>query len=426
MRNCRAGFTLALVLLVAPALSVAAAGSAETTAAVKLTIAGRDGSYGDAMQYAADEYTKQHPNVTFDVLKLPYDTQYQKVVIDMRSGTGTYDLIMIDDPNAPQFQKAGWLADLGALLSAKNMKLDPDIIDTTVRLGRYPYSDSGTLYALPHVGNVEMFAYRNDLFDRYGLPKPETWDSVLAAAQKLSQADKNVTPVVFRGVKGNPIVSGFLPIYWAYGASILDGDKAVLDSPQALAALQYFLKLKPYAPQGVDTWNSAQVRDALYGGRAAIATEVWPSWVGDLDNPEKSQVAGKVTITAHPREVDKSSPLLGAWLLGIPKASKHQDAALSYLLYVTGKDMQIQLADRFGIAPSRASVLEDPALLKKYPWFPGQEQALRNARARPRTNKWPEIESNFGTYLQLALIGSSSPADALKGANGKVQEIMQQ
>ncbi len=424
MRKQCAGLLLALLLLAVPALSVLAGGQTEA-ATVKLTIAGRDGSYGDAMQYAADEYTKQHPNVTFDVLKLPYNTQYEKVVIDMRSGTGTYDLIMIDDPNAPQFQKAGWLADVGALLSARNMKLDPDIIATTVRLCRYPYSDSGTLYALPHVGNVEMFAYRHDLFDRYGLPKPQTWDNVLAAAQKLSQADKSVTPVVFRGVKGNPIVSGFLPIYWAFGASILEGEKPALDSQQALAALQFFLKLKPYAPQGVDTWNSAQVRDALYAGRAAVATEVWPSWVGDLNNPDKSQVVGKVTVTTHPREVDKSSPLLGAWLLGIPKASNHQDASLSFLLYVTGKEAQIQLADRFGLAPTRASVLEDPDLLKKYTWFPAQEQSLKNARARPRTNKWPEIESNFGTYLQLALIGSSSPAEALKTANSKVQEVLQ-
>ncbi len=414
-----------LVLLLAPVFFVLASPQPEATGPVKLTIAGRDGVYGNAMQYATDEYTKGHPDVTFDVLKLPYNSQYEKVVIDMKSGTGSYDLIMIDDPNAPQFQKAGWLASLDGMLKSKGETLDPDFISAAVKLGRYPYADSGTLYALPHVGNVEMFAYRTDLFDKYGLAKPATWDDVLADAQKLKQMDPNVTPVGFRGVKGNPIVSGFLPIFWAFGANVLENNKATVDSPQALAALQYFLKLKAYAPQAVDTWNSAQVRDALYGGRLAMVTEVWPSWVGDLNNPDKSQVVGKVMVTAHPRETAPSSPVIGAWLLGIPKASKNQSAAFDFLMYVTGKDMQIQLADQFGIAPSRKSAFQDPGLLKKYPWFPGQEAALENARARARTNKWPEIETTFGTYLQLALIGQMSAQDALKTANEKIQEIIQ-
>jgi multiple sugar transport system substrate-binding protein len=419
------GILVLLTLLLVPALAVLAAGQKEA-GPVKLVIAGRDGVYGDAMQYAADAYVQQHPNVSFDVLKLPYNTQYEKVVIDMRSGTGSYDLIMIDDPNAPQFQKAGWLADLGAMLKQKGMSLSPDFVETTVRLCRYPYSDSGTLYALPHVGNVEMFAYRKDLFQSYSLPDPSSWDNVLAAAQKLSRVDTGVTPVVFRGVKGNPIVSGFLPMYWAFGARILVEDKPQLDSAQALKALQFFLQLKQYAPEGVDTWNTAQVRDALYSGRAAVATEVWPSWVGDLENPEKSQVVGKVTIATPPGQVDKSSPVLGAWLLGIPKASKYQDASFAFLLFVTDTQMQTELADNFGLAPTRASVLQDAQLIKKFPWFPAEAEALKNAMARPRTNKWPEIESNFGTYLQLALIGSMGAAEALKATNEKVAEIMQQ
>ncbi|HUZ18339.1 MAG TPA: ABC transporter substrate-binding protein [Spirochaetia bacterium] len=424
-------FALSLILILTPLVLLFAKGQPESGVAqqgapVQLTIAGRDGVYGDAMQYATDAYTKLHPNVTFQVLKLPYDSQYQKVVIDMKSGTGTYDLIMIDDPNAPQFMKAGWLASLDQQLSQRGEKLDPDLISAAVRVGRYPYSDSGTLYALPHVGNVEMFAFRKDLIAKYGLAVPKTWTDVLADAKALKADDPSVTPIIFRGVKGNPIVSGFLPILWAFGGEVLNGDTAAVDSPQALAALNFFLSLKPYAPQGVDTWNAAQVRDALYSGSAAIATEVWPSWVGDLENPDKSKVVGKVTVAAPPSQTSQSAAVIGAWLLGIPKDSHYVSSAFDFLMYVTGKEMQTQLADQFGIAPSRKSVLEDPQLQKKFPWFPGQEQALENGRARARTSHWPEIETTFGTYLQLALIGQMSAQDALKTANDKIQAIVSQ
>ncbi len=147
---------------------------------------------------------------------------------------------------------------------------------------------------------------------------------------------------------------------------------------------------------------------------------------GDLENPEKSKVVGEVTVAAPPSQTANSSAVIGAWLLGIPKDSHHVSAAFDFLSDITGKEMQIQLADKFGIAPSRKSVFLDPNLLKKYPWFPGQEQALENGRARARTNKWPEIEAAFGTYLQLALIGQMSAQDALKAANDKIQQIVQQ
>lgn len=418
------------VLLLSTAILAFANGQSEKgstkASAVQLTIAGRNGVYGEAMQYAANAYTKLHPNVTFEVLKLPYSTQYQKVVIDMRSGTGTYDLIMIDDPNAPQFMKAGWLTNLGSELKAHNETLSSDFISAAVRVGRYPYASSGTLYALPLVGNVEMFAYRKDLIAKYGLAVPKTWSNVLADAKALKKLDPSVTPIIFRGVKGNPIVTGFLPIFWSFGASVLHDGKAAVDSPQALAALKFFLSLKPYAPQAVDTWNAAQVRDALYSGRGAIATEVWPSWVGGLEDPAKSKVVGDVAITAPPGQVQKSQAVIGAWLLGVPKDSHHKNAAFDFLMYATGKKMQIQLADKYGIAPSRKSAFEDAALVKKYPWFPGQEQALEHARARPRTGKWTEIQSAFGEYLQLALIGQMSPQKALQQANAKIDRILQQ
>lgn len=420
-----------LVLGLAPLAVLFAHGQAESGASqqnapVTLTMASVNGVYGEASQYAADAYAKLHPNVNFQVLKLPYNSLYQKVVIDMKSGTGTYDLIMIDDPDAPQYMEAGWLTNLGTQLSQHGETLSPDFITAAVRVGRYPYADSGKLYALPYVGNVEMFAYRSDLFAKYGLAAPKTWTDVLADAKALKANDPSVTPIIFRGEKGNPIVSGFLPIYWAFGASILNGNNAAVDSPQALAALNYFLSLKPYAPQGVDTWNVPQVTGALLNGTGAIATELWPSWAGDVENPQKSKVVGKVTITAPPSQTGPSSAVIGAWLLGIPKDSHNASAAFNFLMYITGKEMQTQLAANFGLAPSRKSVLQDPQLIKKYPWFPGEEQALEHGRARPRTAKWTQIQSVFGTDLQLALIGQMSPEQALKAANSQIQQIMQQ
>ncbi|OHE59410.1 MAG: sugar ABC transporter substrate-binding protein, partial [Treponema sp. GWA1_62_8] len=285
---------IALVLL---ALAVSA-GSAFAQKQVKLVIAGRDGDYGNAMQAAVDAYTAKNPNVTFEVLKLSGDDVYQKSVIDLRTGTGTYDLVLIDDPKAMQFQKAGWLEDLDALYKKAGRTVDSDFISTTIDLCRFPNGPKGKLYALPFVGNVSLFAYRADLFAKYGLAAPKTWNDVLAAAKKISEAEPAVSGVSFRGVKGNPILTAFLPVFWSFGADFFDASgKPAVNSPEAVRALKFFLELAKYAPKSVPMNNTAQVRDGLLAGTVGIAPEVWPAWLGKLDDPNESKVAGKVTVT---------------------------------------------------------------------------------------------------------------------------------
>ena len=415
---------LTALLFVVPQ-AVFASGGQDEGGPVTLTIAGRDGAYGDAMQMACDEYAAQHSDISFEILKLSGSSLFEKSVIDMKGGVGTYDVILIDDPNATQIQKAGWLADLGAMYDAKGITLDPDFIPSLTKLGRYPYGDQGTLYSLPLVGNVELFAYRKDLIEKYGLEVPDTWDKVMAAAKTFDANEPDVFPVLFRGAKGNPIVTGFLPLFWSFGGKVLVDGKPAMDSPEALAALEFFLALAKYAPEGVAMYQSAQVKDAVYAGTGAMAIEVWPGWISDLDNPAVSNVVGKVVVTKHPAQVEKSSPMIGVWLAGIPESSHNKDAAFDFLQFLTSADMQAKMADATGIPPTRKSVHEIPSLVEKYVWYPAQLDGLQNGVPRPRTNKWKEIEEALGTYLQMALIGDLTAQEALDQVNAKIGEIVE-
>ncbi len=392
---------------------------------VKLVIAGRDGDYGNAMQVAVDAYTAKNPNVKFDVLKLSGDDVYQKTVIDLKSGTGTYDLILIDDPKALQYQQAGWLTDLDAMFKKAGKILDSDFIPTVIDLCRYPNNAKGKLYSLPFVGNVSLFAYRADLFAKYGLAAPKTWDDVLSAVKIISEKEPGVDGVSFRGVKGNPILTAFLPIFWSFGADFLDASgKPIVNSPEAVKALKFFLELAKYGPKSTPMNNTAQVRDGLLAGTVGVAPEVWPAWLGKIDDPNESKVVGKVKITKHPAETKKSSPMIGIWHVAIPAASKNKDAAFDFLTFLTSKETQKLMVLKAGLPPSRASVFEDKDVLGKYPWYPAIRDALENGVARPRTLYWAEIENTMGALVQEALIGQKTPEQALNEANAKLAEIL--
>ncbi|HHR6405463.1 TPA: ABC transporter substrate-binding protein [Providencia alcalifaciens] len=381
--------------------------------ASELIIAGRDSSYGDAMQFVVDEYKKNNPKAEITLVKRPSKGLYESVVLSMREKTGNYDVILMDDTWAPEFLANKWLSPLPDSLQ------DKDFIQSTVDIGRQ--DGKGASYALPMVGNVAMFAWNKDLFEQYKLQQPKTWTDVLNSAKTISQ-DGKANGVVYRGVKGNSIVTGFLPILWGYGGDVVDKNgKPTLNTPQAKQALETFLAMKQYAPKGVDVFNADEVRDALQKGTAAMAIEVWPAWVPDLDNAKVSNVVGKMEMMAPPAETGQLAPMLGIWQLAIPADAKNKVEAEQFLAFASSAEMQKALALNFGTPPTRHSVYADPQVVSQYRWYPQQAEALEAGKARPRIQNWAEVESILGDFLQMAMMGQMTAEQALEQAQKRIE-----
>lgn len=384
--------------------------------AEKIVIAGRDGGYARAISMAVDLYKARNPGLEIEQLKLPYDGLLEKVTISMREKAGSYDVIMMDDTWAPEFMSSGWLANMEKI----GGPVDSDFVGGALDVTRYPAA-GGPVYALPFVGNVELFAYRSDLLKKYGFDKPASWDQVLRIAKTVSEKEGGVSGVVFRGTKGNPVVTGFLPVLWAFGGRVVGDDgRAQLDSDAALKALNCFLALKKYAPKGVETYNSTEVRDALMQGTTAMAIELWPSWAPSLDDPARSKVSGKIEIMSAPGQVEGPAPMLGSWLVAVPVDSENARRARDFADFLTSAEMQKRLALELGTPPTRTSVYNDADVVAKYRWYPAQLQALLDARPRARIRQWPKVEAILGDYLQLALVGQLDAGEALLQAHAKI------
>jgi multiple sugar transport system substrate-binding protein len=386
----------------------------------ELVIAGRDGPQGEAMNLAIDLFREQHPEVRVELLELPYDGLYESLVVSLRERAGAYDVVLLDDTWAPEFMGAGWLRDLEEM----GLESTEGFVQSALDASRHPYRE-GTLYAVPHIGNVQLFAYRSDLFQEHGLERPRTWDDVVEAARTISSASPELNGVVFRGIKGNPIVTGFLPILWAYGGDVVDAEgRVTFDSPESVAALERFLSLKEFAPRGIETYNATEVRDSLQQGDAAMAIEVWPAWIPDLDNPQVSEVVGQIEIIGAPGQEVDSSPMLGSWLLAIPRDAPNPELALEFLEFLGSEEVQKRLTMETGLPPTLRSVYQDDEVVGQYRWYPAQLEALENARARPRIPEWSRIEAILGDYLQFALIGQMDAERAVSEAHRRIEAAL--
>ena len=396
----------------------------------QLTLAVNSGVEGDALKQAALDY-KTQTGIHINIAEFPYANLFEKELLDLTARTGAYDLIMLDDPWFPKFASQQLLTDLGPLLNHHGLKgPDEDFVQTSIALCREPY-ETGALYALPYVGNSQLFFYRKDLFAKHNLKEPATWEDVLNAAKVISEHETTGAPsggkiygYVMRAAQGNAAVADFMPIFWAFGGEMFDASgKPAVNSAEGIAALKFMLELGKYSPPGYASFNADEVGAHLLQGTAAMSIN-WPAWISSFNDPAKSKVIGKMEFTTLPGAARPGRAEIGNWLIAVPRDAKNKDAAFNFLLWATNAEQMKRSALR-GNPPTRRSVFTDPELVKQFPAYPSQLRSLESSRPRPRTPLWNEIENAFGIYLSKANSGELTPEDAMNQANTEIAKIIE-
>ena len=392
----------------------------------QLTLAVNSGVEGDALKQAALDYEKQ-TGVHIDIAEFPYANLFEKELIDLNARTGAYDLIMLDDPWFPRFATKQFLTDLTPLLQKRGQAgPDVDFVKTSIALCHNPYQ-TGSLYALPYVGNSQLFFYRKDLFEKYGLKEPLKWDDVLAAAKTIQEKETGggkTYGYVMRAAQGNAAVADFMPIFWAFGAEMFDtSGKPTVNSPEGITALKFMLELGKFSPPGYASFNADEVGAHLLQGTAAMSIN-WPAWISSFSDAAKSKVIGKMAFTTLPGATKTGQAEIGNWLIAIPKEARNAETAMDFLLWATSAEQMKRSAER-GNPPTRKSVFQDAELVAKFPSYPAQLKSLESSRPRPRSPQWNEIENAFGIFLSKANSGELSPEEAMNQANAEIEKIIQ-
>lgn len=426
--------TLAKRLLVALLLaglvaSVFAGGTQETAAAGggKLVLATLNSAEGQTTKKALQDFAKLK-GIEVEIVEAPYSNLFEKEVLDLSEKTGLYDVVLLDDPWFTQYAENGWLTELDSYFQKKgDSGLSDDFIPASAAICRYPYK-TGKTYAIPFFGNAQMFFYRADLFSKYGLKAaPKTWDEAYAVMKKISDAEPGVYGYVLRGQQGNPVVAQFMPVFWSFGGRMFSDDKSKvqIDTPEALNALNFFLKLKDVSPPGAESFNAQQLATYMLQGKAA-STINWPAFVPTFEDPKQSKIVGKIGYAPIPSGTVTGSSEIGHWIAAIPAGAKNKDMAFDFIYWATSAEKQKEYAKTMGTPPTRISVFTDPELTKmpEFKHYPVLKDCIANSTPRPRISNWNEVENTFGIYLSSAVAGTISPKEALVKAQAEVEKLM--
>ena len=367
--------------------------------------------------------------VKVEFLTEPYDSFFAKAFQDGTSKAGQYDIYIMDDPWIPQYAAAGILEDLGP----HGIEMDADYPLPFADLGFWPpregprvkgfETEEPKLIALPTIGDLQTLTYRNDVFTSGA---PATWADLVSTGQGAMATGKVKYGFVFRGVKGNPIVTSFYPIFRSFGAEFFDGKwNPIFNSDKGKAAADFFVtKLKAIAPKGVAEFDSDQEGAAILGGDAAAIIQYSGNAIKS-DDPAQSKVVGKLDFGVVPKQ-ESAIAQIGIFIHGVSASAPNKDNAIAFMKWFATNDVQTALA-RSGDLPVKTPAFSDAQAVKDHRLLPvALAQINAGAQARPRTPDWSKVESIIGTELNIALAAGSGGGAALDKAATQVKDYLTQ
>ncbi|MCY1667719.1 extracellular solute-binding protein [Rhizobium sp. SL86] len=379
----------------------------------------------DAVMKVLPQFTEE-TGIEVEVDQLEYLKMREKQTLELTKAEGDYDLISYVVFSKADYVFADQLENLAKYFM--NPKLaDPswngsDIIDGYIQnIGiaggekGYLPGKTGSLFGLPFGAETSILGYRTDVFDKHGLKAPTTYEELVDIACKIPQLEPGMGGLASRAASGQHASHAFLLHLAPLGGKIFDEDwNPVLNSEAGIKAAETLKKIVDCGPEGAKSFGQAEALASFLQGKAAVYLDT-TAIAGQVNDPTRSQVAGKVAWAAHPAGV-RSASQTGGFGIAIPKNAQHKEAAFLLMQWLTSPriDKEIALA---GGNPIRYSTHLDADVNAKMPWMATFGEALKNADPdwRPIIPVWGKINADLGTQLSKVLTEGLDPKSALDG-----------
>ena len=374
--------------------------------------------------------------------KVPPGQIRQKAMLDLSSKTATYATSATDPMYYPLYASNKWVEPLDAYLN------DATLTDAAwfnyadiFKAWRDAASLDGKPYAIPYDGEVTVQVYRKDLYDAKGLKAATTFDEFVRNAAALNDPANRMYGMALRGFAGAGQNMYIYPsVFRAFGGSWMQGGRVVVNSPEALRALDWYVDAQAkYAPPAVRNWNWPDIADAFSQGTLGCYIDAHSS-AAVLMNPEKSKVIGKIAFARWPAG-PTGKRVTSIWNWGFPINAalneRQKKATWLFIQWAAAAETQARTSWKFA-GPAKRSGL-NRASLWKAPEFvamtrdigPGfLEASLASLEQdtdvdwRPRVPQWPAIGDTMATAIQAALVGQKKSKEALDEAQARIAEIM--
>jgi multiple sugar transport system substrate-binding protein len=350
---------------------------------------------------------------------------FEQMQAELQSGSSTMDVIAGDVVWPAQFAANGYILDLSDRFTPNMQK---DYLEGPVQAVQY----EGKTYAVPWFTDAGMFYYRTDLLEGSGFSEPpKTWEEMKRMSERVRADQGTKFGFVFQGAQDEGGVVDALEHIWNAGGDVLDGDRVVIDSPEAAEGLKLRRSLitDGVAPEASGDYTTQESQASFTNGDVVFMRN-WPFVYGLLSDPETSKVKpGQVDIGALPvaGAGDTSFSGLGGWNFMVNASAEDKiDEIWAFIEFMSAPEQQQTFAVESARLPTLRSLYEDEKVLEKLPVARLGREALENTRPRPVSPLYSDMSLEMAEQFNAALKGEVSVDKALADLQTGLQEIADQ
>jgi len=390
----------------------------------------------NAVMKILPEFTKQ-TGIEVEVDQLPYLKMRERQTLELGQDEGDYDLIAYVVFSKADYVYADQLENLARYFM--NPKLANPAYDAGDLIDGYVYNigfaggekgylqgKTGSLFGIPYGSETSILGYRKDIFEKHGLKVPETYDELLETACKIPDLEPGMGGLSSRAASGHHASHAFLLHLAPLGGRVFDDAwNPIVNNEAGVKAANALKTIVDCGPEGAASFGFGEALGSFLNGDTAMFLDTTVV-AGQINDPKKSKVVGKVGWALHPMGTRRGSQT-GGFGIGIPKNAENKEAAFLLMQWLTSKegDKLVALA---GGNPSRFSTHADADVNAKFPHMATFGEALKHADPdwRPIIPVWGKINADLGTTLSKVLTEGLDPKAALDGVAERTKKVMEE
>ncbi len=222
----------------------------------------------------------------------------------------------------------------------------------------------GHVYSVVWDADTTGFLIRKDLFEKAGIKPPETWVDMIVDA-KILQEKLGIKYPILIPLHGWDGVHVYQIFAWQNGTDWFtkDGKKAIINNPLNVQAISFIYdlitKYKVMDPAVVE-YGGDEAMANIYNGNAAM------TYVGgnDVYNLlfQYPDLKNKIAFVKPPAGFfGKPAAFLSPDNLVVFKGSRHKEAALKWIKFLSEKKSQVIYCSAVGLPSPLKAAWEDPA-----------------------------------------------------------------
>ena len=277
--------------------------------------------------------------------------------------------------------------------------------------------------------------YRKDLFDKYGLEIPKTFDELWDVAKALNNPPE-IYGIGLRGQRGQGMnIFTWTQFFRGYGGVFFkdfpEDMHPLVNSPEAIKATEFYANIiKEFGPPGISNWTNMEVYLAQQQGKIAMTLDA-NAFGPIIDDPGKSKTAGKWGYTIIPGDGGGPSPAVYTHCLSINNNSKNKIAAWLFVQWATSPAVTWYRGMATGL-PARDSTWMDPKYSEKlyhvgegtYTKSTADSLNIADGQYRPVFPNWREMGDILGIAVQSVISGERSAKKTMSEAQSEITKML--